>query len=184
VIIDLKIIAFTGMPFSGKSEAVKIAKDKGIPVIRMGDLVWDEVKKRNLELTNSNVGFVANEMRQKHGKNIWAIRTTEKIKSMSDSDSIVIDGVRNVEEIDVFKDKLGDDFVVITIDVSDETRHNRALSRNRRDDSKNIEKIKERDQRELGWGLGSLIATADIVIKNEGDIVDFQKNIKNVLEGL
>jgi len=170
------------MPFSGKSEAVKIAKDKGIPIIRMGDLVWDEVKKRNLELTDSNVGFVANEMRQKHGKNIWAIRTIEKIKSMSDSDSIVIDGVRNIEEIDVFKDKLGDDFVIIAIDVSDETRHTRAMSRNRKDDSKNIEKIKERDQRELGWGLGSLIASADIIIKNEGDIAVFQKNIKKVLE--
>ncbi|HIG99167.1 MAG TPA: AAA family ATPase, partial [Thermoplasmata archaeon] len=42
----MKIIAFTGMPASGKSEAVQLAKDKGIPVIRMGDLVWEETQRQ------------------------------------------------------------------------------------------------------------------------------------------
>jgi dephospho-CoA kinase len=182
--INLKIIAFTGMPFSGKTEAVQIAKDKGIPIIRMGDMVWDEVKKRGLELSDKNVGFIANEMRKKHGKNIWATRTIEKIKSMTDINSIIIDGVRNVEEIDVFKKELGEEFIVIAIEVSDKTRHERAMTRDRKDDSKNIEKIKERDQRELGWGLGSLIASADIVVTNEGNVDDFKKHVKDVLEEL
>jgi len=180
----MKIIAFAGMPFSGKSEAVKIAQDKKIPVIRMGDLVWDETKKRGLELNDKNVGFIANEMRQTHGKNIWAKKTVEKIRSMNVKDLVVIDGVRNLEEIDVFKKELGKDFVVIAIDVSDETRYKRALTRNRKDDSKDINKIKERDKRELGWGLGNLIATADIVITNEGDVEDFKKHVKQVLDGL
>ena len=39
----MKIIAFTGMPFSGKSEAVQIARDLDIPVIRMGDMVWEDL---------------------------------------------------------------------------------------------------------------------------------------------
>ena len=43
---SMKIIAFTGMPASGKSEAVQLAKDKGIPVIRMGDLVWEETRRQ------------------------------------------------------------------------------------------------------------------------------------------
>ena len=77
----MKIIAFAGMPFSGKSEAVRIAKEKNIPVIRMGDMVWDEVKKRGLELNDKNVGTIANEMRQKHGKDIWAKKTIERVKS-------------------------------------------------------------------------------------------------------
>ncbi|HEC81032.1 MAG TPA: hypothetical protein ENI42_01220, partial [Thermoplasmatales archaeon] len=38
----MKTIAFTGMPGSGKTEAVKIAKELEIPVIRMGDCVWEE----------------------------------------------------------------------------------------------------------------------------------------------
>jgi len=123
-------------------------------------------------------------MRQKHGKNIWAKRTIEKVKLMNKADSIVIDGVRNIEEIDVFKKELGKDFVVIAIEVSDETRHSRAMNRDRKDDSKDINKIKERDQRELGWGLGNLIASADIIVTNEGNVDDFRKHVKDVLKDL
>jgi len=63
----LRIIAFTGMPFSGKSEAVKIAKEQNIPVIRMGDMIWEETKKQNLELNDKNVGTIANNMRKRYG---------------------------------------------------------------------------------------------------------------------
>ena len=77
----MKILAFTGMPFSGKSEAVKIAREMNIPVVRMGDMIWDEVKKQGLVLTDQNVGNIATQMRKEHGKDIWAIRTIEKIKT-------------------------------------------------------------------------------------------------------
>ena len=106
----MKIIAFAGMPFSGKSEAVKIAKKMGIQVIRMGDMVWDEVKKRGLDLTDENVGNIANEMRNKYGKDIWARRTIKKISQFSNIDKIVIDGIRNLEEINTFKKNHSDLF--------------------------------------------------------------------------
>jgi dephospho-CoA kinase len=178
----LKIIAFAGMPFSGKSEAVKIAKDRGIPVVRMGDMVWDEVISRRLELSDANVGTIANEMRQTHGKNIWAIKTIEKIKTMDPLGVLIIDGIRNVEEIEVFKKELGQNFVVVAITVSDEIRHQRAMNRNREDDSKDLSLIKERDKRELGWGLGRVIESADITISNDTGIEDFRKEINKKLD--
>ncbi len=170
------------MPFSGKSEAVKIAKEQNIPVIRMGDMVWGEVRNRNLEINDKNVGFVANEMRKKHGKDIWAKKTIEKIQSIKNSDIIVIDGVRNEEEVETFKRKLDKDFLLIAIDVSDDKRYKRAMMRNRKDDSKDIEKIKERDRREIVWGLPNVIATADIIIKNEESLKDFRNEIKKIFE--
>ena len=170
------------MPFSGKSEAVKIAKERGIPVIRMGDMVWDEVRSRGLELCDENVGYVANEMRKTHSKNIWAQRTVDKIKSTDTKNALIIDGIRNVEEIDFFKEKLGSDFKVIAIVVSDSVRHNRAMSRGREDDSRDIDLIKKRDERELGWGLGDVIKSADIKISNENGIEEFRKEIKKNLD--
>ena len=170
------------MPFSGKTEAVKIAKDKGIPIVRMGDMVWDEVKKRGLELNDQNVGFVANEMREKHGMHIWAKRTIEKIKTMNYEGFLVIDGLRNVEEIDIFKKELGEKFIVIAIEVSDKTRYGRAMIRSRRDDSKDIEKVKERDRRENRWGLAEVVASADIVISNEKDIESFRGEIRKIFD--
>jgi dephospho-CoA kinase len=180
----MKIIAFTGMPFSGKTEAVKIANEMGFPIIRMGDIVWDEVKKRGLKLNNSNVGVIANQMRENHGKNIWAIKTIKKIKSMKNIDFLIIDGIRNIEEIKTFRRRLLVKIIIIAIKTSDEIRIKRALTRNRRDDSKDIEKIKERDKREVVWGLNKVIESADILIVNNEGIEDFRKKIKKVLSRL
>jgi len=178
----MKIIAFTGMPFSGKSEAVQIAKDIGITVVRMGDMVWDEVKKRGLKISDENVGAIANQMREQNGKDIWAKRTIEKIRSLKNVEFIVIDGIRNTEEISTFRRELKGDFIIVAVEVPEETRHKRALSRGREDDSKNLEKIKERDKREIGWGIDTVIASADIIISNEGTIKDFRKKIKEILK--
>ena len=178
----MKILAFTGMPFSGKSEAVKIAKEMNIPIIRMGDMIWEEAENRELELNDKNVGTIASQMREEHGKDIWARRTLEKIKSVENLNFIVIDGIRNVEELDLFKRYLEGNFVVVAVEASDETRQNRALTRNREDDSKDLQKIKERDKRELGWGLDRVIASADIIVLNEGSIKNFQKKIRELLK--
>jgi dephospho-CoA kinase len=177
----MKILAFTGMPFSGKTEAVQIAKNIGIQIIRMGEAVWDEVENRRLDLNDKNVGMIANDMRKKHGMDIWARRTIKKINILDEKDLIVIDGIRNIEEIDTFKKELGKNFFIIAIESSNEARYKRAMSRGREDDSKNLDKVKERDKRELGWGLGAVIASADIVISNENGLDEFRELVKKNL---
>jgi dephospho-CoA kinase len=177
----MKIIAFAGMPFSGKSEAVKIAKEMNIPVLRMGDMVWEEVKRQGLEINDKNVGRVANDMRKSHGMDIWAKRTVDKILKMKNINKLVIDGVRNFEEINFFQNMLGASFILVAIQVSDKTRHKRAMNRGREDDSMDITLIKERDNRERSWGLDKVIASADIVVSNDGSIRDFRDKIKKIL---
>jgi len=180
----MKIIAFTGMPASGKSEAVQLAKDKGIPVIRMGDMVWEETKRQGKPLDDKNVGDVAHSMREKNGMDIWAKRTVEKIHSLKKSPLLVIDGVRNMDEIEYFKKELGRDFLVIAIDAPDELRRKRAISRGRTDDSQNLKDLEERDKREIHWGLQKVIANADIVIPNNGSLEDFKKQVLIVFKKL
>jgi dephospho-CoA kinase len=180
----MKIIAFTGMPASGKSEAVQLAKDKGIPVVRMGDLVWEETKRQGKPLDDKNVGSVATNMRKKYGMDVWAKRTVEKIHSLKKSPHLVIDGVRNMEEIEYFKKELGSDFFVVAIDAPDELRRKRSIARGRIDDSKNLKDLEERDKREICWGLQKVIADADIIIQNNASLDQFQKQVLNVLNNL
>ena len=180
----MKIIAFTGMPYSGKSEAVNIAKDQGIQVIRMGEMIWEETKNRGLELNDKNVGEIANNMRDKCGKDIWARRTVDAIKAKNKLDQIVIDGIRNIEEIEFFKKELSTDIVVIAIETPDKLRKTRSLNRKRKDDTIDIQQFHERDKRELQWGLGDVIASADIIISNEGSLQDFRNRIKEVFQQL
>ena len=179
----MKIIAFTGMPFSGKSEAVQVAKDKGIPVVRMGDMVWEETRKQGKELTDKNVGAVASMMREKQGNDIWARRTGEAMKKLlSNTECVVVDGIRNIEEITWFKKNLGADFHLVAVEASDQIREKRALQRGRQDDSATLAGFKERDKRELHWGLGGVIASADVVIPNDGSVAEFRKKISRLLQ--
>jgi dephospho-CoA kinase len=180
----MKIIAFTGMPCSGKSVAVHIAKDKGIPVVRMGDAVWEETKRQGKTLNDKNVGDVANSMRKKHGMDIWAKRTVETIKAMKPSPTLVIDGIRNKEEIDYFRKILGNEFLIIAIDASDELRRKRALFRGRIDDSTEIKDLEQRDKREIKWGLKNVIALADIVLINNGSLQELQHQVTKVLQSM
>jgi len=180
----MKIIAFTGMPASGKSEAVQLAKNKGIPVIRMGDLVWEETKQQGKPLNDKNVGDVASSMRKKYGMDIWAKRTVKKINSLKKSPHLIIDGVRNMEEIEYFKKELRLDFFVVAIDASDDLRRKRAIARGRTDDSKNLKDLEERDKREIHWGLQKVIADADIIIPNNGSLDQFKKQVLTVFKKL
>jgi dephospho-CoA kinase len=178
----MKIIAFTGMPASGKSEAVQLAKDKGIPVVRMGDLVWEETSRQGKTLNDTNVGEVATSMRQKQGMDVWAKRTVEKIRTMKKSSLIVIDGIRNTEELDYFKKELDNDFHVVAIEAADEIRRKRQLTRGRPDDSKDVKALEQRDKREISWGIQKVIASADSIIINNGTLTEFQKKILAFLE--
>jgi len=178
----MKVIAFTGMPASGKSEAVQLARDKEIPVVRMGDLVWEETKRQGQPLDDKHVGAVANDMRKRHGMDVWAVRTVERIQSFKKSSIIVIDGVRNMEEIDYFKKVLGPDFLVVAIDAPNEVRRKRAIARGRTDDSKDLKDLEERDKREIRWGLQKVIADADIVIPNNSTIDAFRKRVATVMQ--
>jgi len=180
----MKIIAFTGMPASGKSEAVQLAKDKGIPVVRMGDLVWEETKRQGKPLDDKNVGSVATSMRKKHSMDVWARRTVEKIHSLKKAPHLVIDGVRNLEEIEYLKKELGSNFFVVAIDAPDELRRKRAIARGRTDDSKDLKDLEERDKREISWGLQKVIADADIVIPNNGSLEEFRKQVLILLNNL
>jgi len=88
---------------------------------------------------------------------------------------VVIDGVRNIEEVGYFRKKLGKDFILVAVHASPETRYRRLMERGRKDDSTDLEKIKERDKRELRWGIGEVIAMADSVVVNEDSLTELEK---------
>jgi dephospho-CoA kinase len=180
----MKLIAFTGMPGSGKSEAVQTVSEIGIPVIRMGDMVWEEVKKRGLKLTDKNVGEIASKMREEQGMDIWARKTLDKIKSLVQAEALVIDGIRNLEEVNRFRKELRGDFFLVAVVADKETRYKRLLHRQRQDDSTIIKDLEMRDKRELEWGLGSVIASADIVILNEGSIDELHEKVRESIRNI
>ncbi len=178
----MKVVAFAGMPGSGKTAAVKVAADRGVQVLRMGDAVWDEVKRQGLPLTADEVGRVADEMRQTHGPEIWARRTLRKVNT--DDKLVVIDGLRSLAELKVFKNALGEDFILVHILCPTEVRLERVLDRGREDDTVNMEAFRARDERELSWGLAEVLEEADVVISNTGTEQELRMNVAYLLNDI
>jgi dephospho-CoA kinase len=177
----VRVLGFTGMPGAGKSIAAEVARQRGVPVVRMGDSVWEEVRARGLPLTDEHVGRVAQEMRARHGPAVWAERTLERVRKLG-AEQVCIDGIRSMAEVEAFHRALGRDFHLVAIHASPEVRHARLRGRARPDDTASAAASEERDRRELAWGVAQVIAQADVVLVNDGaDEPTFRAEVEALL---
>lgn len=176
----MKLIAFVGMPASGKSEAAAVARRLSIPVVSMGDIVRLETAKRGLPPTDENLGGTGTKLRREEGMDVIAKRCVPIIRS-HDSPVVVVDGTRNIEEINYFKKEFGRDFRLIAIQAPFELRFERVKTRVRSDDMCSIEELRKRDEREKGWGLDKAIEIAEVTVSNTESLQKFRKEIEKKL---
>ena len=163
------IVCLTGMPGSGKSTIVFALKARGIEALNLGDGVRAEAKRRNLEPTGDNLGKLMLELRKQNGPGAVAELLTESIKN-SQSKVIIVDGVRSITEIEVLRN-VGS-VKLLSVEATADTRYKFLSSRGRSDDPTTREKFEERDNRELGVGIGESIAIADEIIVNSDITLD------------
>ena len=195
----MRVLVFTGMPGSGKSEALSVLRALGVPVYRMGDEIWDEVRARGLPLTPKHVGEVANAMRKEQGEDVWARRTLQRLADNRATAAeaarragagdprepplVAIDGTRSLAEVGAFRRALGEQLLVVAVHASIKERHDRLVHRGRADDGASPALAQERDHRELGWGLGEAIALADLHLANHGSLEEFHQRVRTLVEG-
>ena len=130
----------------------------------MGDMIREETKRRNLPTDDKNMGSVMRELREKYGAGAVAELTLRAIESMK-PDVVVIDGVRSMAEIEMFRRK--GDVRLLAVSASPERRFQLLKSRGRSDAPESVEHFQTRDERELSIGIGAAIAMADESISNE-----------------
>lgn len=173
----LKVLCVTGMPAAGKEEFQHVATDMGFVVVRMGDVVRDEARRRGLPMTDGAVGTMAGEERKAHGPAVWAARTIPRVRG----EHVLIDGLRSLAERDAFRKAFGKDLLVVGVEASPRTRWERVQRRHRSDDATTWEEFQRRDARELGWGLGEVIRAAEVTIVNESSLPEFYAEVRRVL---
>jgi dephospho-CoA kinase len=173
------VLGVAGMPGSGKSLVVRVAKDMGYDVVVMGDVVRQEAQSRSLEPNAENIGRIMLELREKEGRTVMAKRCVPKIAEAK-KDKVVVDGIRSLDEVEEFKKRFPK-FSLVAICSSPETRFQRLYRRRRTDDAEDWEVFNERDARELRVGLGNAIAMADYTVVNEEALVAVKNRIRHVL---
>jgi dephospho-CoA kinase len=174
----MRLIIITGMPGAGKSEVAQVLREEGFPVISMGDIVREEVRKRGLEPNPANTGTVMLDLREREGPAAVARRCLDGLRAMT-SHTVVIEGCRSIAELEVFE-QYAEPVIVLCIHSSPQTRFARLRQRARGDAPPEWSAFRERDLREISVGLGGIIALSDVMLINEGSIEDLRQATKRI----
>jgi len=181
-----KIIAVTGTQGSGKSVFTDIARKKyHIPTYRLGEVIIQECKKRGMEVTGRNMAKMASILRFEAGEQAVAQKALPAIKALQEKQpvAILIDGIRSFSELSLFREEFGE-VILVGIISTLKTRQERVIARKRLD-HKTKGDFEEREQRELGFGIGNVLTKADYYILNENlTKKEFVEQIERLLEQL
>ncbi|WP_158058622.1 AAA family ATPase [Halorussus halophilus] len=176
----MKVIGIVGLPGSGKSEAAAVAEELGIPVVTMGDVIRQECRDRGLDPAEHH-GEIASALREENGLDAIAQRSLPIIEDeLEASDTVLVDGIRAGVEAQRFEEAFGDAFTLVSIEAPFELRAERIEARGR--DNTDAEALRERDEREIGFGMDEAIANADVRIDNTASLEAFRTKVRALLE--
>lgn len=178
----MSVIGIVGLPGSGKSEAAAVAREMGIPVVTMGDVIREACRDRGLDPAEHH-GRVAQALREESGQGAIAERSLPIIeRERDDASTVLVDGIRSGVEVERFEERFGEEFSLIAIEAPFELRAERIDARARDATSADGgESLEARDERELGFGMDDAIERADRQIENTDSLAAFQDRIRTLL---
>lgn len=180
----MRVLGTVGLPGSGKGEAAAVARELGIPVVTMGDVVREECRNRGVDPADHH-GRMARTLREEEGPAAIAERTIPRVESAAETaeaDTVLVDGLRSLVEVETFQTAFGEEFTLIAIDAPFELRAERLNERGRDGSDSDLERLRARDERELELGMGDVIDAADVTIDNTDSLESFHEQVREIIE--
>lgn len=182
---QLLIVGITGQFGSGKSTAAIFLQTKGFRRIYLASFLEEEIEKKGfVPITRKHLQDMGNELREKYGGGVLVKKALELAKK-GKYKKIVIDGIRNIEEIKLLQ-KNGN-FTLLAI-VSDKKVRFERLKKNKRREDLTWDEFDKLDKKDLGIGqsktglqVAICVALSDIFIENNTSLVNFQERIEQKL---
>jgi dephospho-CoA kinase len=179
----MKVVSIVGMTGAGKTEVARVFEESGFVRIRFGDLTDREIEQRGLELSEENERFVREFLRKQYGMAAYAKLNLPRIDETLKQSSVVIDGLYSWEEYTFLKNYYREDFYVVAVLASPETRYSRLTSRSSR--RLTLDEASGRDVAEVeNLNKGGPIAMADFAIINESSLRNLRQETKRIISQL
>jgi dephospho-CoA kinase len=178
------ILAVVGLVGAGKTETVEYVIQKtNWPNVYFGDITFDEMKKRGIQINEANERKIREEIRVTHGMGAYATLNFKKIKKLFETSSVILESFYSWEEYLEMKKEFGNSFKVLALWANPELRAERVGKRKLRPFT--IEEFTSRDYSQIeNLHQAGPIARADFMIVNVGTKEDLYKEIDKVLEKL
>jgi dephospho-CoA kinase len=185
------IIAVTGPISSGKGKVAEFFRDRGFVHHSFSAEIREVAKERGIEINRLNLQKLGGELRKESpGKSILGTRILAMIQKeiAKGKKRFVLEGIRDVEEIELFRQHALDNkpmrFILIGVDADQKKRFERMLSRKRHGDPQTFAEFKKIDDREIKGGYGQDVAKcmrmADYIIRNDGTLEELAKKVAEI----
>lgn len=176
------IIGVTGYSASGKDTVVDYLVSKGFTKVSGGDILREEMALLGLPTDRTSIHEYVDTKRQKYGNDYVAIETIKRVRG-----NTAISGVRNMDEVKIYKEKFGSEFILIAVESPVEVRYLRAKERGRIGDDVSFEKFKEEQDYERktnsgSFGVEEVISGSDYLVINDGTLVELYAKIDSIIK--
>lgn len=157
----------------------------GFPSVYFGGITVDEVKRRDLEVNETNEKKVREELRRTEGLEVMAQRIIPQIEELFKKGQAVViaDGLYSWSEYKILKERFASNMILIAIAAPRHLRHNRLAHRPTRPFTE--AEVTAREYAEIeNLEKGGPIANADYTIVNDSDPYTLLNNLENLLKDL
>ncbi len=177
-----KIIAILGLPGAGKTVVIDyLMKKYNWPKVYFGEVTFDEMKKKGLEINEKNERTVREDLRAKYGRLHYASQVVKKIEALPNDTNVLVESLYDWKEYLFFRENFGKDFMTIAVYASPETRYERLAKRPVR--PLTFEEAQSRDYAQIeNIFQAGPIAMANYTVDNNGSIEDLYKQIDKIVE--
>lgn len=183
------LIGVVGTLGSGKGTVSEyLVKEKGFEQYAVSDtFLAGEAIRRGLEPDRTARHDIANEYRSKGPTKLMEACYELALPAIESGKNVIIDPQHTPEEVEFIRSKGG---LVIGVDADIRTRYERIKKRGSAKDSVSFEEFSEMEELELrpsattNNNLEGALATADVIVRNDGTLEEFHAQIDAALEKL
>lgn len=183
-----KIVCICGMPGAGKSLLSDYFASNGYKFVRFGQVVIDEILRRNLEPSEKNQKSIRGEIRKKYGMAGVAKLNLPKLRKLLKSGNVVADGLYSWSEYKLLKKVFAKQMINVAVFAPPALRYERLAKRIPGINDKKLRnhhfsksEAKKRDFAEIeNIEKGGPIAMADYTIVNASTKTNFIQQIEEL----
>jgi dephospho-CoA kinase len=177
--ISMRVIGVVGLNGSGKDELLNHLGDEfHIHVVSAGDVARDIAYEEGIVPTRSNLHDISRRYMAERGKDFFMNQLIEET-DRHNWDVVGISGIRTPEDVRLLRERYGQDFLLIYVQVDDPLlRYMRIRRRDEdRDQQSYLGFLKQDCVEEQLFRISQTIKQADLTINNEGNLDRFHRRI-------